>query len=257
MGCERILFGPLVRRLSAAVTAVVTIALTSGCVQKESTQESALVYLSGPTNRAMLNQVVESLAIGKRDFLIDSFGGEESTAIMIAEQLEKARSASITVNKYCTSSCASYLLVGASRVKLNRDALIMYHMTSYGLVQLAILDKVPDEIAENAVKSESLYRRRGVSTEILLGGTRFLGPYCLLPDKGKYGTLFSSADNWIPSRKFATESGLAISGSWPATFGEAERIVRLRMRRPIRLVYGEPNTGDRPLMKAMPCPKRS
>jgi hypothetical protein len=59
-------------------------------------------------------------------FLIDSFGGDAAAGLQIANEIRKA-DVLVIVNRYCLSSCANYIFVGAKRKILNSDGIVGFH----------------------------------------------------------------------------------------------------------------------------------
>jgi hypothetical protein len=62
-------------------------------------------------------------------FVVRSFGGESRTAMALADLL-RGRRAIVVAYDYCTSACASYLLVASAAAFVMKDCLVAWHHTT-------------------------------------------------------------------------------------------------------------------------------
>lgn len=88
--------------------------------------DPATFVLEGPVNQAMADCVRETLEPTTTVLIVDSGGGDISTALDIAERLE-GLSLTVRVRDRCYSSCANYFLPLARRLVVEPGATIVLH----------------------------------------------------------------------------------------------------------------------------------
>jgi hypothetical protein len=71
-------------------------------------------------------EIKNNLDSGIRVLLIDSNGGDGIAGLAIAKEIRK-RDIIVVVNRYCFSSCANYIFIGAKRKSLSPGAILGFH----------------------------------------------------------------------------------------------------------------------------------
>jgi hypothetical protein len=241
--------GPRARPFSPNVLVCVLVVCLSACAAAcGATGEDVL---SGPTDQKMFDAVQQRIAAGEKLIKINSRGGREEDALRIAQLLRRNRVA-LEVEGACLSSCAQYLLVGASRVIVHPGAAVAFHGNSYGIMHLEGLDEKSvaniSIVRGNARAAERLYNEQSVSTSLLSDATRTISPVCVQYEQGR-AKLYGRIDFWIPTRSYLTDAGIRVEGWWPSSQRDLEGLTSSRFAQGTRVYLGpqlpakSPSTG--------------
>lgn len=85
----------------------------------------------GPINAATAGRLHDYMDRGGKTIVINSEGGDVSTAIALAEKMAR-NGVELVVEHYCMSSCANYLFLGAPSKSLRPGAVLGFHGAPVG-----------------------------------------------------------------------------------------------------------------------------
>lgn len=217
-------------RLAPALLIPVTLACSEG--------KAADNHIDGPTDSRFLKKLESARSEGFDRVIVSSFGGPEAEALDIAEFIRN-NDISITVDGYCTSSCAQYLLPAAKHVTILNNSLVSFHVNSYGLRDLSIPDKKSAAIIRyNSERAVKLYNDEKVSLQLMELATRMMDLQCIDSMASQNGKVFGLYDVWVPTKEFLTNSGLEFDGFWPKDGIEASKLAKSLLGSKVRVRYG-------------------
>lgn len=225
-------------RLSTCL--VLSFALATSSCAGENVTSTAAPLVQGATDDTMFREFSRLIDEGHREFRVTSFGGDELQGIKIA-QLIGDEGVSLTVERYCTSSCAQYLLAAAENVSVQENSLVSFHMNSFGLVNDGYIDEdFPEfeKLSLIAKQAEALYRKSGKDPDFMRLATQASQLQCIIYRNGAPQSAFAKFEVWVPSRQILAGYGFEISGSLPGNFDEAASIARRYLSPQTTLWFG-------------------
>lgn len=121
-------------------------------------QNKNLLYFNGDITQAAAVAFKEYLKRGIDTVVVNSVGGDGVAGLMIAKEFRK-KNITLIVDKYCFSSCANYLFVGAKKKSLRPDAVLGFHggLTGSGLPTLPSADFPLLSKRERAIFQKQMY----------------------------------------------------------------------------------------------------
>jgi DNA-binding protein len=204
------------------------------------------VVLSGPTDAAMLAKLNDAVLAGTKKIIISSRGGRESVALDIAEIIRK-NGMELEINDACTSACAQYLMVAASKVEISENAVVSFHLNSFGILKMVDENDIKkfniEELKNNRKRAENLYLKKGVSLTLLEESTYQVEPLCLQSNpQGEQ--LINKYDFWIPTENYLKNIGVKFQGFWPKNIKEAKNLAKLHYISSAKFKFGVDNKSN-------------
>jgi hypothetical protein len=225
---------------------------------------SATVYVSGATDQKMYNDI-KNMGKNIDTIEINSFGGSEKTAIEIAN-IVKNRNLIVKVKNYCLSSCAMYILAGASRVIVSDNAIVGFHVPAIGTYEIlkraAPNSAFTAEIGDISRNSIQLYRSAGKNISVLKEAFIQSNIYCvsLYRTNGEVTGASSSynVDVWVPGRAYLISQGWKIDGYWPDNQQDVNELSRRYLVPQAIVRVGNQTPLERPVITISEtgCPSR-
>jgi hypothetical protein len=169
---------------------------------------------------------------------IVSYGGELDGPLDVA-WVVLDRGLTVRVIGPCFSGCASFVFAAGSQREFGAGGFLGLHNTATGV--LAALDLWPEALLRDpergplrarANREAELYRRRGVSVELLVDPLRRIELQCLVkagrhPRTREHVILLGTRWSlWSPSREQLAGYNISFSGPLPETQAEVDRIFR-------------------------------
>lgn len=189
--------------------------------------ETNHIFVSGPTDAKMLFKIKNAASLGVKNIIINSRGGRESIALDISEIIENNKM-NLIIKGACTSACAQYLMVAASKVRISEDSIVSFHLNSFGILKIVRTADIRifnlKEIESNSNRAKDLYLRKGVSLSLLENSTYQVEPICI--ERSQLGEkLINKYDFWIPNSEYLSISGFKFEGFWPTNIDNADHLV--------------------------------
>lgn len=194
------------------------------------------VVLTGDINQAMLDRF--NRALRERHVttvMISSAGGDEFISMQIAATMQ-ARGMDVVVRGWCLSRCAQYVFIAGHTRVVEDQSMVSFGSSATGLAALvdAVGDNAPREFRQStawrdfAVAEQRLYQQAGIAQSFLLDVELAMQPTCILfkhrEGKLKGFNLSTRYQQWVPTRKYLDEAGVAIDGYWPESRRQMTRI---------------------------------
>ena len=225
-------------RAMIAIAAV----LASSC--RSSGQGHDLRY-EGDVDQAMLRYFTEIPE--NSTIYLTSAGGEEAIALDIADVIVR-KSINIRASRFCLSACAQYLLVASERTTIEDGTFVSFHMNSFAAATFGLTSA--QNIQNNAQRAAALYKRRGISLDLLTMPLRGIGPLCV-NERQPSGS--SAVASWIPSTAQLQEWGVKWGGYWPENSAETEALARNIYKPNTAIRFGQ-NYFHGPINRIEACP---
>lgn len=115
------------------------------------------LYFEGQINHDSANILIGHLRTGVKQLFISSKGGNAEAALDIAMALRQAQ-ASITVTRYCYSSCANYLFLTAKEKTLRPNAILGFHGGFDQEVTPEVTKSLPEKFSRLLQRDSDLLR---------------------------------------------------------------------------------------------------
>lgn len=162
------------------ITAVVGLLVTSQASAEDFSVKKTghVLIFEGSITKDAFESVRNHLDRHTAVLLIDSIGGDGEAGLAIAKEIRK-RNLLVVVNKYCLSSCANYIFVGARRKSLSPGAILGFHggltggpvpdlkMENYPLLSREQLKKAQDETRMLYDADDKFFRGIGFNSSLL------------------------------------------------------------------------------------------
>ena len=182
---------------------------------------------------------------------ISSFGGDDLSALSMAQDI-KQRGLPVVVSRACMSACASYIFLLASSRQVMPDSLVVFHHNRVSLFEMLSAEersRVAPSYLETERWAQQQFQNSGVEINLLFQPQRAIHTLCNFLGRVKGGHFdevlyVAQFRGWIPSREFLANSGIAVTGFWPASPGDVEHAWKhvFPPDMKFRIVFGGPHT---------------
>jgi len=206
------------------------------------------VRLDGSITPDTTNSVVAGLSNQPNALVVNSFGGDDLSAIRLAQLIERLHT-TVVVNGVCMSACAEYLFLAAPKRIVLGNSLVVFHHSPDSLLALAdgrTKTKLNQTYGGSARLGDALLRRAGVAPAILLRAQVEMKTLCWLTrptnDASASDVFYESHfAGWVPSRQTLASYGASVEGYWPHSSAELDQTIRQLTRRSVRIAFGKLN----------------
>jgi hypothetical protein len=182
--------------------------------------------------RNLLDESVQRLTIASR-------GGDTDAPLMLAELVRDA-GLELQVDGPCFSGCASFVFVAAERRRVTSNALLGVHNTASSAAFFAVAARGQTgrhdaPLLARARRERELYRRAGVSQDLLMEPQARIGPICFSvglrhPRTGETTYNITTRDTiWVPSAEQWRSFGVSFTGSTPQRAEDIESLIRTQL----------------------------
>ena len=130
------------------------------------------------------NSYREFMAIvdgGYREVRVSSLGGNPNITLLIAEDIQR-RGARVTVEKYCASACANYILTATRAPRVKCGAVLAWHGTFEGYDETSlrmsgfpetVITQIKDWTTNFSLREKLLLSKSGINPGLLIDSGRF------------------------------------------------------------------------------------
>lgn len=150
------------------------------------------IRLSGAIRSGDDDRLAAALTPGVRRIVLNSAGGQASTALHMAALIERHR-VEVVVDGICASSCANYLFAAGTKRSIRAGSIVLWHGAPdeasrtdmrKQLLELMRKDRIPEaDVQENLRREDArlsgwiadqnaLYARRHLNAAVLYGSSR-------------------------------------------------------------------------------------
>jgi hypothetical protein len=201
--------------------------LLSSCSSPRETvvRDGDTVALAGVITPAVAKRFTRLLDPSVKTLVIDSVGGDEASALVIAHAILEAQ-ADVVVDGVCLSACAHYIFVAGARKSIRPASLVACHHNTIAMTEFAEREYGrPFSTAELARRMSALelYRKAGASTDFARVCMAAVVPLCVCldPSKDNQKSVVYVWDEWIPLGEDFERFGIANVSGAPVTRGDA------------------------------------
>lgn len=110
-------------------------------------RDGEILHFEGQINHSSAQVLVEHLRNGVKHLHISSIGGDAEAALYIGKEMRQVR-ASLTVTRFCYSSCANYLFLSAEKKVLETNAILGFHGGFFKEIEPEMLKLLPEKLSQ-------------------------------------------------------------------------------------------------------------